>query len=220
MNDHTINVLDHGYVRLLNPDELDERLPANSARVSFDAADTRAHEQDMKLTRYLWQHRHTTPFEMLVTRWEMKMPIFVARQLVRHRTASINEVSRRYVDGPVEFYTPEVWRGRSEDKKQGSAGNADDQEWVSVWFRESIEHARAAYETMIKRGVCPEQARAVLPLSTYTKWVWAQDFHNLMHMLRLRSAEDAQWETRQFADAMLLLLRRVLPDLMAVVEGA
>lgn len=151
------------------------------------------------------------------TWWELKLPIFVARQLVRHRTVSINEVSRRYVDGPVEFYEPAVWRGRAADKKQGSADAPFDQQaGAGIVVREAHQDAVTAYETLLSAGVCPEQARIVLPVSTYTKWLWSQDLRNLLHMLALRSDPHAQMETRCYADAMIEILREVLPGIMAL----
>ncbi len=227
MGMNQIEVLDKGYVKLLNiggPDGPgDDRDPANCARISFDAKDTRERDADLKLNRYLWTHQHTTTFEMMETWWEMKMPIFVARQFVRHRTASINEVSRRYVDSEPEIYFPQAWRGRAADKKQGSSDarmHDMDAATAGVAYFAATAEALSAYRKMLKHGVAPEMARMVLPLSTYTTWVWHQDLHNLLHMLRLRSAPDAQWEARQYANAMLSLLRDRLPDLMRVVEAA
>lgn len=221
-----LEVLDKGYVELLNVSgptrrpfalfDANDRDPANCARISFNQKDTRSYEDDHKLNKYLYNHRHTTPLEMIETWWEVKLPIFVARQLVRHRTVSINEVSRRYVDDTPEFYYPLGWRGRSITKKQGSS----DLPFESVRSDESYEHsldiALHTYNRMLYEGVAPEMARMVLPLSTYTKWVWKQDFHNLLHMLKLRSAPDAQWETQQYANAKITLLSKVLPDLMNI----
>jgi len=221
VSDLTTKVLDKGFVTLLNlagptrrPEgrfDADDRDPANSARVSFNARDTRPREDDLKLNKYLWKHHHSTPFEMIETWWEMKLPVFVARQLVRHRTVSLNEVSRRYVDDEVEFYVPKEWRRRAKNKKQGSDG---------VVFVHSFDYDRAmrvvkgAYEDLLELGVAPEQARIVLPQGMYPRWLWKQDLRNVLHMLSLRMASDAQWETRQYAFAMFGLLRKELPDLM------
>ena len=225
-NTFKLAVLDKGYVELLNVSgptrrqfslfDANDRDPANCARISFDEKDTRSYDDDNKLNKYLYNHKHTTPLEMIETWWEVKLPIFVARQLVRHRTVSINEVSRRYVDDTPEFYYPKKWRGRSVNKKQGSS----DADFKSVRSQESYEHSidtsLHAYNRMLEEGIAPEMARMVLPLSTYTKWVWKQDFHNLLHMLKLRSAPDAQWETQQYANAKITLLSKVLPDLMNI----
>lgn len=162
---------------------------------------------------------NSTPFEMVVTWWEMKLPIFVARQLMRHRTASINETSRRYVDDDPEIYYPDRWRPRAADKKQGSSDEPLHHMAAAsagVAYFQATAEALAAYRKAIAAGVAPEMARMVLPVSAYTKWIWKQDLHNLLHMLKLRSAPDAQWETRQYADAMIALLRQRLPDLMEV----
>lgn len=225
MTTYSRRVLDHGSVKLLNiagptrrpdaPFDAHDRDPANSARLSFDQRDTRSADDDMRLNRYLLEHRHTTPFEMIQTWWEMELPIFVARQLVRHRTVSINEVSRRYVDGPVKFYEPAEWRGRAANKKQGSSDVPFcDQAAAETVARRAQESAMQAYDELLDLGVCPEQARIVLPVSVYTKWLWSQDLHNLLHMLRLRADPHAQWETRQYAIAMIDILHEVLPDLM------
>lgn len=214
-----LTVLDKGYVKLLNVAGLGdvETTPATAARVSFDAKEDYTKEKATKLLSYLWKYKHTTPFEMIETWWEMKLPIFVARQLVRHRTVSINEVSRRYVTHDLEFYYPDVWRKASKDKKQGSKGVMSDKRYADSRLIDVIDQAIYSYDKLIDFGVCPEQARIVLPLNTYTRWVWKQDFHNLMHMLNLRCDEHAQWETREYAVAMKQILCDTYPTLMGVV---
>ena len=225
--DYLRSVLDYGYVKLLNisgptrradaPFDAASQDPANSARLSFDQRDTRSLAEDLKLTTYLHKNKHTTPFEMIETWWEIKLPIFVARQLVRHRTVSINEVSRRYVDGPVEYYTPKTWRAKAISNKQGSSGLTSYQCLSSNDYRRAMDYSTSVYKSLLADKVCPEQARLVLPVSVYTKWLWKQDLHNLLHMLNLRSDTHAQWETQQYANAMLELLREVLPELMEIV---
>lgn len=228
----TIWIPPHGYVRLLrvagpwHDDDISD--VAHAARVSFDAMEYYQRDRALKLVEYLWAHRHTTPFEMIETWWEVKLPIFVARQLVRHRTVSINEVSRRYVTDEVEFYLPDVWRYAAADKKQGSAddGLSHTQashllmEETGGWaFDEVIDLCRDVYEKAIAAGICPEQARMILPLCTYTRWLWHQDLHNLLHMLSLRTDAHAQKETRDVTLAMLALLSAKLPQVENFVNA-
>lgn len=198
--------------------DADDIDPARAARISFDAdGNERTREKELSLVRYLWEHRHTTPFEMIETWWEMKLPIFIARQLVRHRTVSINEVSRRYVDGAPEYFRPDSWRGRAENAKQGSGEPIADQATANRLYDEAIIAADNAYHALLGLGICPEQARMVLPQSLMTRWLWKQDFHNLLHMLRLRTDPHAQHETRMLAMMMVAVLRARLRELMSMV---
>lgn len=220
-----IGVLDHGYVRLLNlagpvrrenrPFDADDIDPALVARISFDNfGSDRTREQELKLVNYLLTHKHNTPIEMIETWWEMKLPIFVARQLVRHRTVAINEQSARYSELSDDFYIPKYIRAPSTTNKQGS----DDGDFMQFEYnlirasiKKSCEDSYRTYQTLIKQNVAKEQARGVLPVNIYTKWVWKQDLYNLLHMLRLRLDEHAQWETQEYARAIFSLLRLYLP---------
>lgn len=226
-----ISVLDHGYVQLRNvagptrriDQEFDahDRDPANTARISFDQADNknRLVEDDYKLAEFLISHQHTTPIEMIVTWWEMKMPIFIARQFVRHRTVTINEMSARYIKLPDQFYIPDprVIGHKGATQKQGRIidGKASAE---TIKFSEQLsKHCKSAYalyEEAISDGVPHELARSVLPLNVYTKWVWKQDLHNLMHFMSLRSGKHAQYEIRAYSDAMELVMESVLPKTM------
>ncbi len=218
-----IACLNHGYVAL---DGVmgDDRTPARCARTSFRNADAeRTAEQDAKLTDYLVRNRHTTPIEFCQVRFYMKMPIFVARQLVRHRTASINEVSYRYVTAAREFYVPaqDRMQRKSESNKQGSSSVVvDDPEFCAMTIRASGNRAFDEYEQLLASGLAPELARTVLPCGTYTEWYWQNDLHNTLHMLRLRLDPHAQYEIRVYAEAMLALLRPVFPTIIASWEGA
>jgi len=230
-----INVLDHGYVILRNiagPIRRDNQLfdaddtdPANAARFSFDAADkeTRSREADLKLARYLLRNKHTTPFEMIEVWLEMQMPIFVARQFVRHRTVSINEVSARYVKLPHYFYIPdpEVVGVKGASQKQGRTiggeVNSSAHEFIGN-LQQQGNRAYVIYEDAIAAGIPNEIARCVLPLNIYTKWIWNQDLHNMMHFLRLRLHEHAQYESRCYAQAIHELLTRVLPETMKMFD--
>jgi thymidylate synthase (FAD) len=200
---------------------------ANSARVSFnkksdwevgpypDQPGGLLKAADQKLIRYLAKHKHISPFGHCFASFHVKAPIFVARQLVKHKFLRWNEISRRYVDEEPEFYVPEVWRGRSEDKKQGSDG-------VSLWnhgqgtgYRESeyevMETVKFLYQRMLDVGVAPEQARMVLPQSTYTEWYWSGSLDAFADMCRLRCAPDTQYETRVVADQISEIMGTLYP---------
>ncbi len=219
------DVLDHGFVILRNISgptrrthttfDADDIDPANSARMSFDLTDSgRTREDDLKLCNYLMKNWHTTPTEMVEIWLEMKLPIFVARQFVRHRTATINEVSGRYVTLPEEWYIPEVVGGKAKSNKQGQEDNLTQE--VQQNFRYHLhKNCRASYETYLKvieLGVAPEHARMLLHLNHYTHWLWKQDLHNMMHFLALRMDKHAQVEAREYANAIYNLLQKFLPE--------
>ena len=241
MNSYMLKVLDHGFVELRNvsgptrranvydgegtvwcPDfDADDVDPANTARMSFDQMDSgRTREQDLKLAEYLMKNRHTTPFEMIEVWLEMKMPIFVARQFVRHRTVSINEVSGRYVELPAEWYIPSVVGGKATSKKQGQEDNLSDAE--QHWFKKCLDvtcsESYELYQEALQRGVAPEHARMLLHLNHYTHWIWKQDLHNLMHFLSLRDHPHAQVEAQAYAKAIDQLIRQVLPHSMELYD--
>jgi thymidylate synthase (FAD) len=153
-------------------------------------------ERDTKLVKYLAKHKHISPFGHCFASFHVKAPIFVARQLVKHKFLRWNEISRRYVDDEPEFYEPKQWRGRSADKKQGSEGVVNitlDQELQSLWHL-------SIYKTLLSEGVAPEQARMVLPQSTLTEWYWSGSVDAFSDMANLRCKEDTQAETRVVAD--------------------
>lgn len=231
---YKIPVLDHGYVVLRNlagptrrDDEIcrsfdaDDTDPANAARMSFDQTDSgRTHEMDMKLANYLMKNKHTTPFEMVEVWCEMKLPIFVARQFVRHRTVSINEVSGRYVQLPAEWYIPEVVGGKPINAKQGQSEGLD--EVVQDWFKAELDHACASayavYQQAIDKGVAMEHARLCLHVNHYTHWMWKQNLHNLMHFMSLRDHSHAQIEAQAYGKAVDELVRQHLPETMALYD--
>lgn len=172
-------------------------------------------EGDMKLIHYLAKHEHYSPFGHCFASFHVKAPIFVARQLVKHEYLRWNEISRRYVDDEPEFYKPEVWRGRSADKKQGSDG-------VSVWnhgqgtgYREHeyevMQDVRVLYNRMLEQGVAPEQARMVLPQSTMTEWYWSGSLDAFANMCNLRLKPDTQFETRLVANAISIDMKKIWP---------
>lgn len=217
-----IPVLNHGYVALVDVMG-DDRTAARCARTSYrNAAAERSVEDDAKLTRYLVTHKHTTPLEFCQLRFYMKMPIFVARQLVRHRTASINELSLRYVTATDEFYIPDVERcqRQSTTNKQGSADAiVDNPAAVRAIIQGAGHYAFMNYERLLTEGLAKELARTVLPLGTYTEWYWQTDLHNFLHMCKLRLDPHAQYEIRVYAKAMLDLARRHFPTAIAAWEG-
>ena len=223
-----IDVLDHGFVILRNVAAQTRRLdqefdasdvdPANAARMSFDAMDSRPESEDLRLARYLMRNWHTSPFEMVQIWMEVKLPIFVARQFVRHRTARLNEISGRYVTLPAEWYIPDVVGGKPTDRKQGQDANlpAVDSEWFKTRLRAQCHHSYQDYLEAIERNVAAEHARLLLHLNHYTHWLWNQDLHNMMHLLALRVGSHAQVEAQAYAQAKLTLLERVLPHSIAL----
>jgi len=207
-------VLDHGFVALIDYMGGDESIE-RAARVSYGAG-TRKVSQTRGLIRYLRRHHHTTPSEMVELKFHCAMPMFVARQWIRHRTASVNEYSGRYSLMPLLFYRPESqnFSRQSDRNMQGREGEAAPEslyrEAVTRW-EESRSRASADYAWLVGEEVARELARIDLPLSTYTQWYWKIDLHNLFHFLTLRAAPNAQWEIQEFARIMAGMLKRVAP---------
>jgi|TARA_R110001606_G_scaffold1288_1_gene4834 thymidylate synthase (FAD) len=162
---------------------------------------------DTKLIKYLAKHKHISPFGHAFASFHVKAPIFVARQLVKHKFLRWNEISRRYVDDEPEFYQPEVWRGRSADKKQGSNGVSHPPMHLSPLMNQVLD----LYDQMIYDGVAPEQARMVLPQSTMTEWYWSGSLDAFADMCRLRCKEDTQYETRIVADQINDIMKPLFP---------
>jgi len=181
----------------------DDLAIVNAARVSF-LGESKGAERDKKLLFYLMQHRHTTPFEMVEFKFRVKCPIIVARQWMRHRVFSFNEVSRRYTSEAIEFYIPSVWRTQSTDNKQASGSDLESEPAAqfTAALEAHCEQALALYQQALEAGVAREMARLFLPHNLYTEFIAKIDAHNLMHFLRLRMAADAQYEIRQYAWAI------------------
>ena len=183
-------------------------------------------DRDNKLIRYLAKHKHLSPFGHAFASFHVKAPIFVARQLVKHKFLRWNEISRRYVDEEPEFYVPDVWRGRSADKKQGSEGVVD-LEAINSWgdpyegrfgeatlgeiVYEEAQEISYSYDLLIKAGVAPEQARMVLPQSTMTEWYWSGSLDAFAAMCKLRCASDTQYESRVVADQISKNMLELFP---------
>ena len=206
-------VLDHGFVSLVDYMGSDDDVE-RAARVSYGFG-TRKVSQTRGLVRYLRRHRHTTPSEMVEFKLHCAMPMFVARQWIRHRTASVNELSARYSLMPLLFYTPEQeqFELQSRSNKQGREGGASHEvyrEAVERWERLRAD-AGDAYSWMLEEDVARELARIDLPVSTYTQWYWKIDLHNLLHFLSLRVDSRAQWEIQQFARVIAGMVKRVAP---------
>jgi len=164
-------------------------------------------ERDAKLIRYLAKHKHISPFGHAFASFHVKAPIFVARQLVKHKFLRWNEISRRYVDDEPEFYVPDVWRGKAENIKQGSAGvvsTQSDPNFVNYT-------ALRTYNEMLAEGVAPEMARMVLPQSTMTEFYWSGSLDALADMCRLRCKEDTQYESRVVADQISTIMQGLYP---------
>jgi thymidylate synthase (FAD) len=215
-----IKVHDHGMVALV--DVMPRFAPVGktadfaivqAARVSYGAG-TKQVNEDRGLIRYLARHRHTTPFEMVEFKFHHVMPIFVARQWIRHRTANVNEYSARYSIVKDRFYKPsmEYIRAQSMTNRQGGEEPMDDvtaNEFLSLL--EKSETLYKDYEKLIEKGVAREIARIALPVSVYTEWYWKIDLHNLLHFLSLRMDAHAQREIRDYASAMFQLIRPIVP---------
>jgi thymidylate synthase (FAD) len=185
-----------------------------SARVSYGKGTSKV-SQDRGLIRYLMRHRHSTPFEMVEFKFHCKMPIFVARQWVRHRTANINEYSLRYSEARDEFYYPDPnhIEFQSAVNKQGRMGEVDEdlKKKVQAYFKEISDRSFEIYCELNEAGVARELARAVLPVNLYTEWYWKNDLHNLLHFIGLRSDGHAQYEIRVFSNAMASYVKKVAP---------
>jgi thymidylate synthase (FAD) len=209
-----LNVLDHGYLRLV--DSLGSDLVvARSARVSYDASWRAGEDEasDAKLIRYLWRNKHTTPFESVVFQFEAVAPIFVVRQWVRHRCATWNELSARYRELPETFYVPDpsVIGTQSVKNKQGRTLDGTDRTADLESYREHCKAAFALYRDLLAKGWPRELARCALPLSVYTHFFWKIDLLNLFKFITLRSDAHAQYEIRQYSDAMLTLIKPIVP---------
>jgi len=211
--DRELKVLDKGFVRLVDYMGGDQRI-VQSARVSYGEG-TKTYRQDRGLIHYLIRNWHTSPFEQVQLTFHTKMPIFVARQWVRHRTARLNEISGRYSVMKDEFYLPEPQHVsvQSESNKQGRGDTLPLDQALEV-IRQMEEEQKAAYSgytKMLDQSVARELARANLPVSLYTEWYWQIDLHNLFHFLRLRMDPHAQYEIRAFAEQMAVCAKAVAP---------
>jgi thymidylate synthase (FAD) len=206
-------VLTHGFVALVDYMG-DDAAIVQAARVSYGAG-TRTVRDDRGLIRYLMRHRHTTPFEMVEFKFLLRLPIYVARQVIRHRTASVNEHSARYSIVPDEYDLPEVGGTFLQSKRnrqgRGEPAPADVDERFRTELDRLCREAYGIYEKALADGVARETARMVLPVAYYTEWYWKINLHNLLHFLSLRLDPHAQEETRRYAHEMAKIVRIVCP---------
>ena len=218
--DNHVKVLDgQGWVGLI--DHLgSETTIVNAARVSFGKIRTEMNENDVKLLHYLIENRHTSPLEHLVFTFSVHCPLFIRGQWHRHRTWSYNEISRRYTEIDLEFYTPPKLRRQAESDRQASVESPDFDD--APMRAEIAEHNRKSlelYNSLIQRGVCREQARGVLPQNMMVTFWGTVDLNNLLHFLELRESEHAQWEIRQYALAIKKLIKPIIPNVAAYFES-
>jgi len=191
----------------------DDLSTVNAARVSFHKESSSFQEQDGKLIRYLAKHKHFSPFNHAFLSFRVKAPIFVARQLVKHKFMPWNEVSRRYVDDEPEFYYPDIWRAKAENVKQGSGANIENryQTWCYTVTETAMYEALRTYDGLLKQGVAPEQARMVLPQNTMTEWIWSGTLGAYCDMLRLRLDPHTQYESRLVAELIYDKVKQLFP---------
>ncbi len=219
-------VLDHGFIRVIDYMG-DDAAIVQAARVSYGRG-TKQVQQDRGLIRYLLRHRHTSPFEMCEIKLHVKLPMFVARQWIRHRTANVNEYSARYSILDREFYLPDAQQlaVQSQSNRQGRGALLSDDQATDVQGRMAAGSAQAYADYLWllndpdgteieadpeRPGLARELARMVLPVSAYTQWYWKVDLHNLLHFLSLRADPHAQYEIRVYADVLMDLVRRWVP---------
>lgn len=226
---HTIPVLDHGYVRYVDHLGTDQRI-VEAARISYKSP-SKGDEQDRKLLNFLWKNKHTSPFEMCKITLNVKMPIFVMRQWVRHRMQNLNEVSARYTELPEEFYIPNAWRRQDLKNKQGSIEDGDWNPIMPGTFQgqshsnnasQELMHfchkAYKLYQEMLAAGISREMARFCLPVNIYTEIYCCWDLKNLLHFLALREDAHAQSEIREYGAAIKQIMVELFPWTMAAYE--
>jgi thymidylate synthase (FAD) len=211
--DKEFSVLDKGFIRLVDYLGGDERI-VQAARVSYGKG-TKSYREDKGLIAYLFRNKHTSPFEQVIFTFHVKLPIFVARQWIRHRMARLNEISGRYSVMKDEFYlpAPEDLAAQSADNKQGRAGDTLEPEKARAVLDLLRADQRRAYEnyTHLLNDVARELARINLPLSLYTEWYWQIDLHNLLHFLELRMSAHAQKEIRLYSEVLYEIMKKVCP---------
>jgi thymidylate synthase (FAD) len=206
----SLPVLDHGFVRYVDHHGSDQRI-VEAARISYHSP-SKGPEQDKKLLFYLYRNRHTSPFEMAKVTLNIKMPIFVMRQYVRHRMQNLNEVSARYTELPGEFYIPAKWRAQDTKNKQGSAEFCDaNHNLFSEILRRQCERSYETYQVLLAQGVAREMARMVLPVNIYTEIYSCWDLKNLLHFISLRDDSHAQAEIQEYGRAIKAVLTELFP---------
>jgi len=210
----TIKIHDHGFVRLVDSFGGDDRV-VESARVSYSGKKKRS---DSDLIDYLVRHKHTSPLEQVVFTFHLKMPIFVARQWMRHRMARINEISARYVEIPEEIFIPIESQLGSQLGKQGRNQKIDSKSQIIQEINSSVKSSFQTYKNLLELGLARELARIVLPVATYTEFYWQIDLRNLMQFLVLRTDVHSQQEMQDYAVAVLELARPIAPQCFSAWE--
>jgi thymidylate synthase (FAD) len=215
-----IKIHEHGMIalvdampRLVPQDATADAAIVQAARVSYGQGTKKVNE-DRGLIRYLLRHRHTTPFEMVEFKFHVVMPIFIARQWIRHRTANVNEYSARYSVVPDRFYRPTIDNVRKQSTLNRQGGEEPVDVGTAEEFLAYLDKAQAQYaeyERLLEKGVSRELARIALPVNVYTEWYWKCNLHNLLHFLSLRMDEHAQQEIRDYATAMYALIKPIVP---------
>lgn len=215
---HMIQVLDHGFVRYIDHMGTDERI-VEAARISYRSP-SKGEDADRKLLRYLFKNKHTSPFEMCKITFNVKMPIFVMRQWVRHRMQNLNEVSARYTELPDEFYVPSEWRKQDDKNKQSSCATGEIDKATNTILRTAYREAYNVYQILLQRGVAREMARMVLPVGIYTECYSCWDLNNLLKFFSLRDDAHAQAEIQEYARAMKAITSELFPWTMGVYDEA
>ncbi|MCC7204106.1 MAG: FAD-dependent thymidylate synthase [Phycisphaeraceae bacterium] len=213
VHDHGLIALVDAMPRLVPQGQTADSAIVQAARVSYGAGTKKVNE-DRGLIRYLLRHRHTTPFEMIEFKFHVAMPIFIARQWIRHRTANVNEYSARYSVMPDRFYRPTVDNVRQQSMLNRQGGEEPVDEMTAQQFLDYLAKTEAhyqEYEELLGKGVSRELARIGLPLGIYTEWYWKCDLHNILHFLSLRMDAHAQQEIRDYAYAMFALIQPIVP---------
>ena len=214
-----VKVLDgQGWVGLI--DHLgSEATIVNAARVSFGKLKKEIDERDVTLLHYLIDNKHTSPLEHLVFTFSIHCPLFIRGQWHRHRTWSYNEISRRYTEVDLEFYTPPKLRRQAETNRQASVDSPDFEDTaLRKMIAEQNERSLALYNTLLEAGVCREQARGVLPQNMMVTFWGTVNLNNLLHFLELRDSEHAQWEIREYAKAIKKLIKPIIPNVASYFE--
>ena len=210
--DDAVPIHNEGFLRLVEVMG-DDHAVVRAARVSY-GEESKGDEADRKLVNYMMEHEHGTPFEHINFTFHIKCPLFVARQWMRHRIGSFNEISGRYVQISEGLYQPDVWRANVNPRnKQDSSAHdwGSDLDEIEEIFTHTIENAHEAYNLLLQLGVAREQARIVMPLATYTEFYWTVNARSLFNFIRLRISSDAQKEIRDYAEVLLEIGEEIAP---------
>lgn len=216
---YEIKCLDHGFVRYIDHMGSDQRI-VEAARISYKSP-SKGDDQDKKLINYLWKNKHTSPFEMVKLTLNIKMPIFIMRQYVRHRMQNLNEVSARYTELPNEFYIPKEWRQQDIKNKQGSSKMEmlpEYHENTTKIVKDFCQDSYQLYEKLLSEGIAREMARMVLPVNIYTEIYACWDLKNLLHFITLRDDSHAQLEIAEYGRAIKNICQELFPWTMEAYE--